>query len=206
MPRGKRQRQQPLAHDRQHGLALRHLVARMQRRELDRNARIGADIRAVAAAVQRRDGIGIGAQVAQRIGFRARRLAQHVVGIEIALRGHIAAAAHRLVDGAAKHELLAHLAHRRRHSATDNRLAQAPHHRAQRADDSVIGVVQHAAGQHQRPGRCVDEDRADSPECADQSCGAILSWIRSSMVCGSGTRSSASARHISATPSLVERP
>ena len=46
----------------------------------------------------------------------------------------------------------------------------------------------------------------EPPECADQSCGAILSAMRSSIVSASGTRSSASARHISATPSLVERP
>jgi hypothetical protein len=46
----------------------------------------------------------------------------------------------------------------------------------------------------------------DEPECEDQSCGAILSRIRSSIVSESGTRSSASARHISATPSRVESP
>ena len=46
----------------------------------------------------------------------------------------------------------------------------------------------------------------EEPEWADQSCGAILSRIRSSTVSASGTRNSASARHISATPSWVDRP
>ena len=41
---GERQREQPLGHDRQHGLPLRLLVARMQRRELHRDAGIEADV------------------------------------------------------------------------------------------------------------------------------------------------------------------
>ena len=86
MAGGERQRQQPLAHHRQHRLLLRHLVARMDRRKLDRDAGIAADVGAGGAAVQRRDRVGIGMVVADRIGLGARRLAEHVVGIEIALR------------------------------------------------------------------------------------------------------------------------
>ena len=44
------------------------------------------------------------------------------------------------------------------------------------------------------------------PRCALQFDGAILSSIRSSIVSASGTRRSASARHISPTPSSVDRP
>ena len=49
-------------------------------------------------------------------------------------------------------------------------------------------------------------DDAEWPRCLPQSDGAILSSINSSMVSASGTRSSASAKHISAMPSSVERP
>ena len=102
---------------------------------------------------------GIRLEVAQRVGLGARGLAEHVVGIEIAFRGHRAAALDRLGDGAAEHELLAHLAHRRGDRGADHRLAEPAHHRAQRAFDAALAFVEHAAGQHQRPGRGVDEDR-----------------------------------------------
>ena len=46
----------------------------------------------------------------------------------------------------------------------------------------------------------------ERPRCAPQFDGSILSAISSSMVSASGTRSSASARHISPTPSSDDRP
>ncbi len=46
----------------------------------------------------------------------------------------------------------------------------------------------------------------DCPMWRDQSEGAILSSISASIVSASGTRSSASARHISAMPSSVDNP
>ena len=46
----------------------------------------------------------------------------------------------------------------------------------------------------------------ERPMCLPQFEGAILSSISASMVSASGTRSRASARHISAMPSSVERP
>ena len=49
-------------------------------------------------------------------------------------------------------------------------------------------------------------DEAECPRCRPQSDGAILSSIRASMVPASGTLSSASARHIRAIPSSVDRP
>ena len=45
-----------------------------------------------------------------------------------------------------------------------------------------------------------------SPRCLPHSDGAILSSIKASMVAASGTRNSASARHIKAMPSSEERP
>ena len=49
-------------------------------------------------------------------------------------------------------------------------------------------------------------DELDWPRWEPQRPGVILSSIRASTVSASGTRKSASARHMSATPSLVERP
>ena len=49
-------------------------------------------------------------------------------------------------------------------------------------------------------------DDDDRPRCRPQSDGAILSSISASMVSASGTRNSASARHISAMPSSVDNP
>ena len=49
-------------------------------------------------------------------------------------------------------------------------------------------------------------EEAECPRCLPQSEGAILSSINSSMVSASGTRKSASARHINAMPSSVDRP
>ena len=46
----------------------------------------------------------------------------------------------------------------------------------------------------------------DLPRCAPHSDGAILSSISASIVSASGTRKSASARHISAMPSSVDSP
>ena len=49
-------------------------------------------------------------------------------------------------------------------------------------------------------------DDEDLPRCSPQLDGAILSSMSSSMVSASGTRNNASARHIMATPSSVDRP
>ena len=156
--RGEAERRQPLDHHRHHPRLLRVFVARMDRRELDRDAGIAAHLVAARPAGQRRDRVGIGAVVAQGVCLGAGRLAQHVVGIEIALADIVAAAPHGFVDGAAEHELLAHLAHGGRDGGADDRLAEPPHHGAQRPLDGALALVQHAARQHQRPGRGVDED------------------------------------------------
>ena len=113
----------------------------------------------VACFAKRSNGVLVGLEIAQRVRLRTRSLAEHVVGIKVAFRGHRPAALHGLGDGAAEHELLSHLAHRRRDCRADHRLAQPPHHRAQGAVDAALALVEHAAGQHQRPGRGIDENR-----------------------------------------------
>jgi hypothetical protein len=75
---------------------------------------------------------------------------------------HRPAALHGLRDGAAEHELLAHLAHCGGNGRADDRFAEPADHGAQRAFDAAFALVQNAAGQHQRPGRGVDENGARS--------------------------------------------
>ena len=141
-----------------HARFLCHLVARMQRRKLDRNARVVTDIVAFCGRGNGGDGLGIGLRVTFGIlgGFRG--LAQHVVGIGIALRLHLRCAFHRGVDGFAQNELAAHFLHRLPHRAADDGFAETLHRAAQMADDArVLVFLQHLAGQHQRPGGGVDE-------------------------------------------------
>ena len=142
-----------------HAVFLRDLVAGMQRRQLDRDAGIVAD-RALGAGPGNRLDCGcVFAGIAGGIGAGHRGLAQHVVAVGIALRFQRARAIQRLVDGLAQHELAAHFTHRAAGRGADHRFTQSAQRTAQGADDARLIVVQHLAGQHQRPGRGVDQRR-----------------------------------------------
>ncbi len=162
MAGGQRKREQTLGHDRQHRFLLAGLVSRMKCRELDRDAMVLRDVGVGRTRIQSRNRRRVGAVIAKRVGLGARGFAQHVEGIGIALAGIVATALHRFLDGAAQHELLAHLAHGGGNRGADHRFAQTSHHGAQRTFDAALAVFQHTAGQHQRPGRGIDEDRARS--------------------------------------------
>ena len=125
----------------------------MQRRKLDRDARIGLDAALVAGPGDRGDGIGIGPVIARGIRAGHRRLAQHVIAIGEALLFAGPGAVQRGVDGLAQHELAAHFLHRAPHGRADHRLAQTADHLAQRAG---LVVIQNLARQHQGPGRGID--------------------------------------------------
>ena len=104
----------------------------------------------------------VGLQVALRVPRRPRRLAQHVEGVAVALAVCLLGAVQRLLDGAAHDELAPHDAHGLAHRLPDHRLAGPRREPAQRAAEVAAGVVRlhQTAGQHQRPGRGVDEQRA----------------------------------------------
>ncbi len=138
---------------------LRNLVARVQCRQLDRDAGVDPDIVRPAGRGYGRDRARIGGGVAPRIAGGLRRLAQHVVGIGIALRLHPRRAVHRAGDRLAQNELLAHFLHRARHRRADHRFAKTADGVTQVADDARLLLLQDLAGQHQRPGRCVDQRR-----------------------------------------------
>ena len=136
-------------------------VARPQRRQLDRDPGAGdraASGRTLAYGVDR---LPVAGHVALGVGMGARRLAQHVVAVAVALALGAGGAVERLLDGAAHDELPAHDAHGLDHGLADHRLADPldqPRQDGARLPDLVGSGPDHPAGQHQRPGRGVDEN------------------------------------------------
>ena len=144
----------------QHAGALVELVARMQRRQFHRDRRRGKHVRIGAARADGQDRQAIGLEVARCIGGREGALAQHVEGIAVGRVLALARAFQRLADAAAHHELMAHDAHRLAHGQADRRLADPADQAAECATDITPGLVcqvHQAAGQHQAPGRGVDQ-------------------------------------------------
>ncbi len=117
----------------QHPIALRHLVTRVQRRQLYRDARRLGDVPVSGRPGDRRDRMIIGRKIARGIGRGARRLAEHVVGMPVAMALGHAGVLDRLLDGAPDNELAAEDAHRGGHRLTHHRLARAGGETTQRA-------------------------------------------------------------------------
>ncbi len=145
-----------------HAVLLGELETRVQRGQLDRDPGRVDDATLADLLADGMDRGGVGLHVALRVGVRARALAEHVVGVTVALLLVVARALQGLVDGAAEHELAAEDAHGLAHGLADERLAaardQAAEHRAQVAV-AVAAVLDHLPGQHQRPGGGIDEGR-----------------------------------------------
>ncbi len=106
--------------------------ARMQRRELHRDARAGDDAAPGRRAADRVDRGFVRGEVAPRVRGRHRRLAQHVVGERVAARLALARVGDRLVDRAAGDELPAQEPHREIDAPADQRLAALAQQRRQR--------------------------------------------------------------------------
>ena len=151
-----------------HPLALGELVARVQRRQLDRDSRRRLDLPSAAGPADGGDRLGIGLVVAPGVGRGFRRLAEHVVGMPVAVALGGGGAVERLADRAAHDELAPQDAHCRQHRLTHHRLARAGDEAVQGMGEFALAgvVVQHPPGQHQGPGRGVDEDRAGMAEMA----------------------------------------
>ena len=103
------------------------------------------------------DGVFIRPVIFQRVCVRVRGLAQHVEGKGVALAGVFRAALHRLADGLAEDEMLAHDPHGLPHGGADHRLAEAVEHVLGGGGDAAQGVfrlhvVEPRGGQHQRAG------------------------------------------------------
>ena len=152
--------QHPGRQFRHHAVLLHRLVAGMQGRQLDGNTGIAADIVVDAGRGKRVDRAGIGVEIAGGVRCGARGLAQHVIGIGKALLFPPPRTVHRFGDIAAHDELAAKLAHGAADGGADNRLAQPAHGRMQRRRDAGrVVVAQDGPGDHQRPGRGVDQRR-----------------------------------------------
>ena len=113
LPRVAGEAEERWGHLGQHPLALRHLVARVQRRELDRDAGRVDHGPAGRRPADRGDRVVVGGPIAGGIGCGARGLAEHVVGMALALPLGAAGAFERLVDRAPHDELAGEDAHRR---------------------------------------------------------------------------------------------
>ncbi len=131
-------------------------VTRIERRQLDRNAMIAFGATAGDLG-QRGDGVGIGLGVAHGVVFGACPFAQHVERAQIAF---LLGALQRVLDGPAQDELLAHDADGLGDGSADDRLADALGQAGEIAFQVALGAVldiDDPAGQHQAPGRGVDE-------------------------------------------------
>ncbi len=118
------------------------------------------------------DGLGrllIAQGVTLGVVLGTRRLAQHVEGEAITLLGFVLGIGERLLDGLAEHELIAENAHRLAQRLADDRLAasgdQALHH-AGRVRLPPLAPIEDVSGQHQTPGRGIDEQRVRMAEMA----------------------------------------
>ncbi len=124
--RGERETAQRADERRNAASRLERLVARMQRRELDRDARSLARTATSRGAADGADRIEIGEPIALGVGVGLRRLAQHVKAVAQAPVD----ARQRLLDRAAHHELPRQHAHATAQCAADHWLAHPPDHAA----------------------------------------------------------------------------
>ncbi len=118
--------------------------------------------RAQCGGADGRDAARIGVEVALGIERGQRRLAQHVVGVAIGAVLGAAGALQRFLDRAAHDELAPEHAHGVAQRLAHDRFAGPCHEAAHVARQIVqrAGVQpQDAAGEHQSPGRGVDEQR-----------------------------------------------
>ncbi len=145
-----------------HARALGDFVARMQCRELDRDARRIEHVGERSARAERGDRVLVRLEIALAVGRGQRAFAEHVVGIAVGAVFLFVRAVERFLDRAAHDELMAHDAHRLAHRETDHRFARAADQALERAGEialGFIGQIDQFAGQHQTPGARVDEQR-----------------------------------------------
>ena len=160
-----------------HACALGDFVARMQRGELDRDRRRVEHAR--FALLQRRaacaecvDRVDVGFVIALGVGLRQRGFAEHVVRIAVGGVFFFGGAIEGFLDRAAHDELVAHDAHRLAHGEADHRFAGAADEALQCAGEVAarfVGEVDELAGQHQAPGRGVDEHGVAACRCVSSS-------------------------------------
>ena len=176
-------------------MARHRLELRMQGRELDRNAGTVRDID--GARGDGIDGMGIGGEIALRVGCRARALTQHVEGIAQRARW----SASSIVCPSTKCEPRSRIPCRvaARTAGIPRRLM-----RLSRIESGVSPGWMMRAVTPSVQAEAETSSALDLTWCEDQSPVASLSSISRSAVAASGTRSNASANTMRASPSLVD--
>ena len=143
-----------------HALDLGARVTRVERRQLDRNARPFDEAAPVGSRTNGMNRRLVGGEVVLGIHRRQRRFAQHVVRVPETLRLPRAGIGKRLFDRLAGDELLAHQAHRHVDALANQRLAATPHHLTQRRRQAAVTVCGHQlTRQQQTPRRRIHEQR-----------------------------------------------
>ena len=151
------QARQQLAH---HAALLGAAVARVQRRQLDRNARPFMDAAPVRGLADGVDGLFVRRQVALGVLLGDGGFAQHVVGIAKAGFFQRAAVGQRFGNGLAGDELLAHELHGAVYALADQRLAALADQPRERRTQAFLAAGRgQLASQHQPPDGGVDEHR-----------------------------------------------
>ena len=158
-----------------HAIDLRTRIARMQRGELDRDARTGirtAPARRVADGVDR---VFVGCVVARCVRRGERGFAQHVVGILEAHALHRAAFVERGLDRLSGDELFAHHPDRQVDTLADQRLsAQADQACECRRQAALACGGGQGARDREAPRRSVDEQGIAVPEVRPPVAGCYL--------------------------------
>ena len=101
-----------------------------------------------------------------RVRFRTGGFAQHVVAVGIALRFKIGGTIHSFHYGFTQNELPPHFLHRAGHGGPDDGFAQTFYGGLQMTYNAGFAFIQHAAGQHQRPGGGIDQRRGGFAQMA----------------------------------------
>ena len=156
------QRAQPRPEFRQNAFALGKLIAWVERRQLDRHRRrLGCSV--PRRLPQRFDRMHVGAKITPGGGAVARGLAEHVVGVALAL----AASLQGFLDGPAQHELRAENPHRLANRPLDHRLAEPVRKLAQpcrRVGGEFAVHGYDPPGEDQRPGGGIHQHVVGVPQ------------------------------------------
>ena len=123
-----------------HPRALRRLVARVQRRELDRDAGSVGQGGVAGGAADRLDRLGVAPAVGLGVGRGAGAFAEHVEGIAVEPAGRARGALEGGLDRLAEHEMVAHQPHRLPRRRAHGGLAEAPGGGGQDAVGRVAGA------------------------------------------------------------------
>jgi hypothetical protein len=137
-------------------VVLDRLVARMERRQLDRDAWPCRKRAGSGRPADRLDRIGVLIEVALRVGSGAGAFTKHVVGMAKAALLHCAGASKRVADGFPEHKMVAEDPHRLARRRAHRRLAKPLDQSGKDALRRVAGLND-AARDTERPDRRGDE-------------------------------------------------